>query len=734
MPGPIIHMSNARHTAHLLKAKGYQPRPYSESRTKDRPRDIDPAWTGADPKDLGKYMTEHPNFAAIGAIGPDLFFFLPDFRNLNPANVKDLSIPTATVLMNILGFLESAYAALDPYLSKWEHYLGPISEDTGEEMSRLTGGLSETVGDISGELGGILITLIDNFVVKRVDFLGFFSLGLDHGWDDQSYFWSDMLHYRRTAEFGRQLWYLADGQDDDQLRAYALGYLTHVAADTTGHPFVNAVSGGPYRTHWTRHHLTENHLDAWWYIADPDAGAPNKVPGYTQVTESAIYYDIAFSESADNAPVPRPSFPGGHTMRDNWIRRRLLDIDSALPDSVAQLLLDAIDKIYYTAGVPHPQILEPDGKPDLDSLKNMYDLFFRLQKLMTVDGFNHEPPDPPDVFPNLDFPVMTDPAGDSAPGSSDGGSFWDDLLDFVLSVIAAIAYLAEVALYLASLPWAVLADVLTWPLRLGLYYALELPLFHMLKNFRAVMVMMGYFLPMKDEISPSMIRVGNLAQKNFDQVLSEMGDVFGAMNTPADALDTSQSYRDELYPRRLNDKDYRQPWNYPTWSATEGPATTASPYAQGADPSALFLEQDPDPYIRFGLEHADTPAAADSVARSGQLSPARSLGSCVGFSRYTLWLASRDLKQGRERTVQMTNWNLDSDRGYGYHCWDFNRRSDAPPLDDPNWHKFQPPCVWPPQADAPAVYSPDVDQKIHWVGVGLVDPGCGEAPSPPPIK
>ena len=122
------------------------------------------------------------------------------------------------------------------------------------------------------------------------------------------------------------------------------------------------------------------------------------------------------------------------------------------------------------------------------------------------------------------------------------------------------------------------------------------------------------------------------------------------------------------------------------------------------------------------------------MARSGLLSPTRSLGSCVGFSRYTLWLASRDLKQGRERTVQMTNWNLDSDRGYGYHCWDFNRRSDAPPLDDPNWHKFQPPCVWPPQADAPAVYSPDVDQKIHWVGVGLVDPGCGEPPSPPPIK
>src|ERR1035437_112074 len=116
MPGPLIHMSNARHTARQLIDGRY--RPHSAEGVAG---DIDPNWTGTDIALLGKVMTDHPNFTAIGAVGPDLFFFLPDFRNIGP-------IPTSTVLADVLGFLEGLYATLDPYLSKWEHYLGPISE------------------------------------------------------------------------------------------------------------------------------------------------------------------------------------------------------------------------------------------------------------------------------------------------------------------------------------------------------------------------------------------------------------------------------------------------------------------------------------------------------------------------------------------------------------------------------------------------------------------------------
>ena len=116
---------------------------------------------------------------------------------------------------------------------------------------------------------------------------------------------------------------------------------------------------------------------------------------------------------------------------------------------------------------------------------------------------------PPDVFPNLDFPVWDDPGSGSAPGDDDGdGSFWDDLLDFLLSIVKAIVYIVEVALWLATLPWAVLADVLTYPIRLGIYYALELPLWHLFKDVRSALVMTGYVLPMDDEIATGLTRVG----------------------------------------------------------------------------------------------------------------------------------------------------------------------------------------------------------------------------------
>lgn len=75
----------------------------------------------------------------------------------------------------------------------------------------------------------------------------FFSLGLNKGYDDQAFFWSDIGHYRRTGAFGRALWEIADGPDgSDSLRAYALGYLTDLGTDTTTHSFVNAISGGPF--------------------------------------------------------------------------------------------------------------------------------------------------------------------------------------------------------------------------------------------------------------------------------------------------------------------------------------------------------------------------------------------------------------------------------------------------------------------------------------------------------
>ncbi len=734
MPGPLIHISVMRGVAKKLAAEGYTPQ---------RSERIDPKWVGADPKALGKLMQSHSNFAALGAIGPDLFFFLPDFRD---TSLGPIDVPLSSVLSNFVHYLYKLYDAVDPYISKWEKYIGPIAEDTEEEISRLTGGLSEVVGDVAGELSSILITALEDLATQNWDLFTYFSMGHNKGWDEQAFLWSDMLHYRRTGQFGRALWRAAGGMADAEARAraqaYALGYITHVGADVTGHAFVNSIAGGPFRLHWQRHHLVENHMDAFWYLRDPNR--PGSTTQYPQVTESALYYDIAFDE-ADGSAVARPGYPTGNTLRENWERRRLLDLDSELAAPIAQLLHDAIRDVFYSNG-KHPRILrEEDGRPTVELIKETYRLLFAFLKMTTVDGFAHEPPDPPDLFPNLQFPTMSDPH-DAAPGGDSGDSNWfDDLLDFLLSIINLLAYILEVALYLATLPWAVLADLATYPIRIGLYYALELPLYHLLKAFRSVLVMTGYMMPMDDEISLGLIAIGLPDAAVFQKVMADIGDLFPAETLP---LPGNEPFADRLYPHLYPTEsdgetpaEYHSPWAYPASQPTELEQTMAGPYGRRSLPGVLFQSVPTNANVRDQLETSVSPEWVDQNAHA-LLRADTHLGDAVSFSAYQIWLHTRDSPQpNSKREVPYVDWNLDADRGYGYRAWDWNRSKvqqpypvpllDNPPAPAPAL-AYPRPCTWPPQS-TDGSFDRRKRLRLHWVGFGLEDPGCDDPPPPPPI-
>lgn len=293
MPGPYIHMSSMRHARERL-SDGYQP-------TRGTRIPV-PGAPGVDPAELARLLAEHPNYASLGAIGPDLFFFLPDFRDLNVGGVR---INLSSVLVGVLDFLDEMYTVVDPFITKYERYLGPLNENLDEEISRLTGGLSKAVSNVVGELSSILITLLEKLVTYEIAFFDLFSLGFNKGYDEKAFLWSDMLHYRKTGEFGQALWDGAVASDDERVRAYALGYLTHMATDVTGHAMVNGIAGGPFRLHWQRHHLVENHLDSLWCLNDPlKPGSPSQ---YGQLTESALYFDIAFGPQ--ESPINRPPYP-----------------------------------------------------------------------------------------------------------------------------------------------------------------------------------------------------------------------------------------------------------------------------------------------------------------------------------------------------------------------------------------------------------------------------------------
>ena len=56
--------------------------------------------------------------------------------------------------------------------------------------------------------------------------------------------------------------------------AYCPYTLIDVAADTVGHPYVNAISGGPYRSHAQRHKGSENYQDVFNFLGVRDWRAP----------------------------------------------------------------------------------------------------------------------------------------------------------------------------------------------------------------------------------------------------------------------------------------------------------------------------------------------------------------------------------------------------------------------------------------------------------------------------
>jgi hypothetical protein len=376
-----------------------------------------------------------------------------------------------------------------------------------------------------------------------------------------------------------------------------------------------------------------------------------------------------------------------------------------------------------------------------------------LNRLLDIGGVGNGPssacqeneraraarPEPPEVFPNLDFPVFDDPAEGGSPGDDDDdSSFWDDLLDFVLSLVKVIVYIAQVAAWLASLPWAVLADLVTYPIRLGIYYALELPLWHLFKSVRSVLVMAGYLAPMDDEIASGLIRVGFPDPAAFADVKALMDDVFGGMR--ADAMEEGEeTWRDPGYPR-LNVKDeYRSPWLYPlrgpelpsgvldrTKLATDPyrrHPITASPHGRGADVTALFGMVIGDPDIRDAFESAETPGHADAAGLD--VSPTEHLGDAVSFSEYLIWLATRDRSagdalqgNGNHDPPPLVDWNLDADRGYGYHCWDWNRSNKTGT--DPEGIKYPLPCQ--PLSQDYDHFDETKPVLLHWYDEA--DPGC----------
>jgi len=221
MPGPAIHLLVLADLEAQLQAAG-----------------------GATASRMRRALSAHPAHAALGAIGPDLFYL---------AGSRGLAL--AERLLRLLSEAARPFAALHAGRRRRER------AGLGEEAAAFT---HAAMARLEAHLA---TDLEERVLAAGHDLLAHLRPALQDGQPEAEWSWGDLLHYRRPGRFAAALLEQALAGDRDDLLAYAAGYVSHVATDACGHAFVNTIVGGPYRLHYHRHHLVEMHMDAWAWQA-----------------------------------------------------------------------------------------------------------------------------------------------------------------------------------------------------------------------------------------------------------------------------------------------------------------------------------------------------------------------------------------------------------------------------------------------------------------------------------
>jgi hypothetical protein len=657
----------------------------------------------------------NPTYVALGAIGPDIFFMLPDFKP-----------PVGNMLWKLASTIKDLFTAWDDtFLGPYESAMGPISDNLNDELNALSGGLKDTIEQIASQATKLIQDFILKLILQQYDFFGLLSSGVPTGYDEQTFFWSDMLHYRQTYRFGAELWQRANALQDPtqkaRCQAFALGWMTHLATDVTGHAFVNQKVGGPYRLHWQRHHLVENHMDAQVY--NSDHGTQQL---YFEMANSCLHLWLAFNPDGSSResffqPEPNPFYPDGDSSADIVGRHAVWDVDSDLPDDLAQFLSDAL-KAVFTPALVTPQTgmaaccptiistldsrvpIATSGYAEKDDIVGAYWWVYKYLKWVTTDYYNIRRPPPPQVIITPSFPQIPG-SGDSDPGpgaSSDNG-FWGNLLDLLLALFAWAAWLAEVAVWPLAAIAGIIAGTATYPLRQALYEAIELPLYNLWLSLHTYLAMTGYVMPMMGEVNSGLNTLGVSVDDNWAATVVALGDPDGGLvpttvstepsgsaktGSPKDALLDPSSFVSSIFADIFKagapsvngefPSEFTRPWRFPTMDNQgdtvhlELPENVAGSFVTGQDATALFGASPGSPEARKSLEGAQN--EQQTIRFTADLLPqGKHLGDPMDYTAYVIAILTRTNLD--PKTV--VNFNLDADRGYGYLSWDWLRSRDV---------------------------------------------------------
>ena len=353
-------------------------------------------------------------FAALGAVGPDLYQYIPissklsdaihtqiqkAIASLTPAQITAGTIPTIDFTpitsdpdLALEAFqkpLMVAYSILFreivvpfwPVFQRDTDLLNQIqaaaNNEDGDALKDLASQMDQLVAD-AAELKKLVPAALA--VTGAITTLAALPPSIESTspgakpWFPQTGRLFEFLRWHHTDAFAQKL--VANADTNDKM-AYAYGHLCHIAASVTGKPFINNIAGGPYRTHWWRNRLVSNFVDAWTFgryetPATMNGDTPNPPYGSWKNICTSNLQD-RFNVAGLTAPVD--ALPAAV----NAVATGLL---GSLPNQFPQDLADYIQKTIDDA---YPVITRPPGY-SADVVKEAFVGLFAVVWFMT-SGF-----------------------------------------------------------------------------------------------------------------------------------------------------------------------------------------------------------------------------------------------------------------------------------------------------------------------------------------------------------
>jgi hypothetical protein len=564
----------------------------------------------------------------MGCHGPDPFFF--DTKDLNPTLGK--FVETYNDLADFLRDFEKTLLQAVPQpvldaLAAFEEAANEVIED-----SALLSEIKQTFENLNQVLTAFLATLTEA-LKKFVSDFNLFDV-ISHPYRDGvregDWWWFDAMHYRKTGKFAAaMLEATRDASHPHHL--YALGYLTHVAADTVGHAYVNLYCGGPYRSQSQRHKTGENFQDVFNLLA---------VTGQ-DFNFSKLHHLYNFN------------FDGGPEPEEN----------PRLPAEFAEFLAGIMNAVYQEDADPDADYAKTITASDVD---DTYRLWYRFMKGFTETGTL--PPPTPYSF-TAELREVWDKTTDNL---DEVGDFLEDAADFasdfgILSIFIMLAALvAAAAMAAAAIADGVAGAIATLGTATIRYAACLIyeQLYDAFQNFRLGVALNGLGFPMREHLAdprlrqfitpavpdPTGVVAANVAP--FEPLLRFRADL---LSDPLAAIFNQE--RHLIYPLTDGEKRAVRP------APGSYFATTPTHYAFGRIPLDKELLDD-----LTGLQGG----GADQDALLATLGD-RTLGNALDLSAalYERWF----------RGERLPDFNLDSDRGYGFLCW--AQPGEAPNAPDP---------------------------------------------------